>query len=48
MCYENKEELSAGVIVAGWDQDDGPSVYNIPLGGGMFKQQWAIGGERLP
>jgi 20S proteasome subunit beta 1 len=45
MCYENKDALSAGIIVAGWDKDHGPSVYNIPLGGGLFRQPWAIGGS---
>ncbi|KIK08380.1 hypothetical protein K443DRAFT_672405 [Laccaria amethystina LaAM-08-1] len=45
LCYENKDALSAGIIVAGWDKDAGPSVYNIPVGGGMFRQPWAIGGS---
>ncbi|KAI0720260.1 20S proteasome subunit [Cerioporus squamosus] len=45
LCYENKDALSAGIIVAGWDKEAGPSVYNIPLGGGLFKQPWAIGGS---
>ncbi|PFH52528.1 hypothetical protein AMATHDRAFT_1935 [Amanita thiersii Skay4041] len=45
LCYENKDALSAGIIVAGWDKEVGPSVYNIPLGGGMFRQPWAIGGS---
>ncbi|KAF7355156.1 Proteasome subunit beta [Mycena sanguinolenta] len=45
ICYENKDALSAGIIVAGWDKDVGPSVYNIPLGGGLFRQPWAIGGS---
>lgn len=44
LCYENKDNLSAGIIVAGWDKEVGPSVYNIPLGGGLFRQPWAIGG----
>ena len=44
LCYENKDALSAGIIVAGWDKEVGPSVYNIPLGGGLFRQPWAIGG----
>jgi 20S proteasome subunit beta 1 len=44
LCYENKDRLSAGIIVAGWDNEVGPSVYNIPLGGGLFRQPWAIGG----
>ena len=45
ICYGNKDNLSAGIIVAGWDAQDGPSVYNIPLGGGMFRAPWAIGGS---
>lgn len=45
LCYDNKDALSAGIIVAGWDKEAGPSVYNIPLGGGLFKQPWAIGGS---
>ncbi|CAE6485582.1 unnamed protein product [Rhizoctonia solani] len=45
LCYENKDNLSAGIIVAGWDKAVGPSVYNIPVGGGLFRQPWAIGGS---
>lgn len=45
VCYENKDQLSAGIIVGGWDKEEGPSVYNIPLGGGIFRQPWAIGGK---
>ena len=46
MCYENKDSLTAGIIVAGWDKEVGPSVYNIPVGGGLFRQPWAIGGTQ--
>lgn len=42
-----RDQLSAGIIVAGWDKDNGGTVYNIPLGGGLFKGPWAIGGELL-
>lgn len=45
LCYGNKDQLSAGIIVGGWDKEAGPSVYNIPVGGGMFRQPWAIGGK---
>ncbi|KAJ6509959.1 nucleophile aminohydrolase [Mycena vitilis] len=45
LCYENKDQLLAGIIVAGWDKEVGPSVYNIPVGGGLFRQPWAIGGS---
>ncbi|GAA5997039.1 proteasome subunit beta [Rhodotorula paludigena] len=43
--YSNKDKLSAGIIVAGWDKVNGGTVYNIPLGGGLFKGPWAIGGS---
>lgn len=46
LCYENKDQLSAGIIVAGWDKENGGSVFNVPLGGGIFQQPWAIGGEQ--
>ena len=44
LCYSNKDMLSAAIIVAGWDKHSGGSVYNIPLGGAMHKQPFAIGG----
>ena len=48
LCYENKDQLTAGIIVAGWDEEGG-GVFNIPVGGGIFKQPWAIGGAfKLP
>ncbi|CAO3646270.1 unnamed protein product [Cunninghamella blakesleeana] len=45
LCYQNKDNLMAGIIVAGWDEKDGPSVYNVPLGGSLHKQPFAIGGS---
>jgi 20S proteasome subunit beta 1 len=45
VCYANKDALSAGIIVAGYDDENGASVYNVPLGGGLFKAPWAIGGS---
>lgn len=45
LCYQNKDNLMAGIIVAGWDDKDGPSVYNIPLGGSLHKAPFAIGGN---
>eukprot|EP01132_Coremiostelium_polycephalum_P009689 gene9689-11896_t len=44
-CYENKNHLMAGIIVAGWDKNNGGSVFNISLGGSMVKQPFAIGGS---
>jgi 20S proteasome subunit beta 1 len=45
ICYNNKDALQAGIIVAGWDKYSGGSVYNIPLGGSLHKQPFAIGGN---
>lgn len=45
LCYENKNHLLAGIIVAGWDSVDGGSVYNISLGGACVKLPYAFGGS---
>ncbi|CDM28936.1 hypothetical protein DTO013E5_1256 [Penicillium roqueforti] len=45
LCYENKDALSAGIILAGWDARHGGQVYSIPLGGSLHKQSFAIGGS---
>jgi 20S proteasome subunit beta 1 len=45
MCYENREQLQAGLIVAGWDETSGGQVYSIPLGGSLHKHPFAISGS---
>ncbi|KAI9230875.1 MAG: proteasome subunit beta type-6 [Piptocephalis tieghemiana] len=45
LCYSNKDNLTAGIICAGWDKRTGGSVYIIPLGGSLHKQPFAIGGS---
>jgi 20S proteasome subunit beta 1 len=45
LCYQNKDNLTAGIIVAGWDKYEGGTVYSIPLGGSLHKQPFAIGGS---
>jgi len=45
LCYENKDNLMAGVIVGGWDPVSGGSVYSIPLGGACIPLPFAIGGS---
>jgi len=45
LCYFNKNDLLAGMIVAGWDKYEGGQVYCIPLGGVRIRQPWAIGGS---
>ncbi|RKF61245.1 Proteasome subunit beta type-1 [Erysiphe neolycopersici] len=45
ICYHNKNQLKAGLIIAGWDERHGGQVYSIPLGGSLHKQSYAIGGS---
>ncbi|XP_043282436.1 proteasome subunit beta type-6 [Venturia canescens] len=45
MCYNYRDSLMAGILVAGWDQRKGGQVYSIPLGGMCVRQPIAIGGS---
>ena len=45
ICYNNKDNLMAGLICAGWDPYDGGQVFEIPLGGTLMKQKFSIGGS---
>jgi len=45
LCYENKDNLVAGVIVGGWDPVSGGAVFNIPLGGACIPMPFALGGS---
>jgi len=45
MNYSNKNNLMAGLIVAGWDRHNKGTVHGITLGGGLFKQPFTIGGS---
>eukprot|EP00934_Nitzschia_sp_Nitz4_P006509 Nitzschia sp. Nitz4//scaffold18_size181773//69444//70285//NITZ4_001915-RA/size181773-snap-gene-0.274-mRNA-1//-1//CDS//3329540011//6499//frame0 len=45
MIYQNKDRLSAGVIIAGWDSVNGGSVYNITLGGSCLELPFSLGGS---
>nr|CAB3265226.1 proteasome subunit beta type-6-like [Phallusia mammillata] len=44
-CYEYRDSLTAGIIVAGWDPKQGGQVYTIPLGGMFIRQPFSIGGS---
>jgi 20S proteasome subunit beta 1 len=44
ICYQNKQHLLAGMIVAGFDPVEGPKVYSIPLGGALIEEEFSIGG----
>lgn len=45
LAYNNKNNLTAGIIVAGWDPKTQGEIYSIPLGGSMHKQDYAIAGS---
>ncbi|KAL3316659.1 Proteasome subunit beta type-6 [Cichlidogyrus casuarinus] len=45
ICYNYRDDLSAGLIVAGWDEVDGGQVYSIPLGGMLVRQKAVLGGS---
>ncbi|CAH1395325.1 unnamed protein product [Nezara viridula] len=44
LCYNHREQLTAGIIVAGYDKVKGGQVYNIPLGGMCVEKKCAMGG----
>ena len=45
ICYNNKDNLMAGLICGGWDPYEGGQIYEIPLGGTIMRQKFAIGGS---
>jgi 20S proteasome subunit beta 1 len=45
LCYNYRDSLMAGILVAGWDSIKGGQVYSIPLGGMCTRQPISIGGS---
>jgi 20S proteasome subunit beta 1 len=45
MMYQHKDQLSAGVIVAGYDATEGAVAYQIAQGGSCLKVPFAVGGS---
>lgn len=45
MCYNYRDSLVAGILVAGWDARKGGQVYSIPIGGMCVRQPISIGGS---
>lgn len=43
--YKYKDQLQAGIIIAGIDDVDGASIYEITLGGSMLRVNVALGGS---
>ena len=44
-CYNEKDRLSAAIIIAGYDDVSQGSLYCIPLGGTCVRMPYAIGGS---
>lgn len=44
-CFNYRDQLLAGIIVAGWDKQNGGQVYQVPLGGMCIRRPYAIGGS---
>jgi len=45
ICYNYRDQMSAGIIVAGWDSRHGGQVYSVPIGGMVLRQPVSIGGS---
>jgi len=43
--YQNKDSLSASIVIGGWDPYDGAQVYAIPPGGTSIAKSFASGGS---
>ncbi|CAH1117605.1 unnamed protein product [Phaedon cochleariae] len=45
LCYNYRDSLTAGILVAGWDKRKGGQIYSVPIGGMCVRQQVSIGGS---
>merc|ERR1719221_2024470 len=45
IAYNNKDNLMAGLIIAGYDEKRGGQVYSVPLGGSMIPVNIAVDGS---
>lgn len=45
LCYENRNHLLAGIICAGYDDEQGGQVYSINLGGAMIRSPYTTSGS---
>jgi 20S proteasome subunit beta 1 len=43
MCYRCREDLMAGIIIVGWDPQEGGQVSSVPMKGMMVRQSFATG-----
>ncbi|XP_005091219.1 proteasome subunit beta type-6 [Aplysia californica] len=45
LCYDYRDQLTAGIIVAGWDKQNGGQVYSIPISGMLQRMPFTTGGS---
>lgn len=45
LCYDYRDQLTAGIIVAGWDKREGGQVYSIPISGMYQRLPFCTGGS---
>lgn len=45
LCFEYKDQLTAGLIVGGWDPVEGPQAFSIPVGGACIPVKYTAGGS---
>ena len=45
ICYNYRDSLLAGILVAGWDPLKGGQIYSVPIGGMCTRQKVSIGGS---
>jgi len=45
MVYRYRDDLSAGILVAGWDPKEGGQVYAVPPGGMVIRKRLSAGGS---
>jgi 20S proteasome subunit beta 1 len=45
LCYRYRFQISAGILVVGYDAINGGQVYSVPLGGALLSLDYAMGGS---
>jgi len=45
LCYQYRDQMLAGILVAGWDKELGGQIYSIPIGGMIVRQAVSVGGS---
>ena len=45
LCYSYRNQMTAGILVAGWDKREGGQVYALPVGGMLTRRPFAVAGS---